>query len=176
MLSVNVDAAHVAGTIAWIESKWKALMPSVPFVYTALGDVNAGHYALERKFGKVIVFFTMIAFFLSVSGLVSLNIYVASLKKKEIGIRKVLGADLAGLLIGLSKRFAFMTIVGFIVSIPLSWYAMNTWLSGFAYRVNLTGGLFLAAGAITLVLSMVAIAVPSIRAAITNPADVLKAE
>lgn len=176
MLSVNVDEAQFAQTLRWIEGKWKTLMPSVPFVYTSLGDFNAGHYVLERRFGKVIVFFTLIAFFLSVSGLVSLNIYIASLKKKEIGIRKVLGANISALLFGLSKRFAFMTVVGFVVSIPLSWYAMSTWLSGFAYRVDLTGGLFIIAGIITLILSMVSIAIPSIRAAISKPADILKAE
>jgi putative ABC transport system permease protein len=176
MLSVNVNPAQFAQTIRLIEDKWKTLMPSVPFVYTVLGDFNARHYTLERRFGKVIVFFTLIAFFLSVSGLVSLNIYIAGLKKKEIGIRKVLGANILSLLVNLSKKFAFMTALGFVVSIPLSWYAMSTWLSGFAYRVNLTSGLFMIAGVITLILSMVSIAIPSIRAAVSTPADVLKTE
>ena len=176
MLSVNIDHDDRAATLAWIAAKWKTLEPAVPFLYTALDDFNARNYSLEHRFGKLILFFTAVVFLLSVGGLISLNIYVVNLKRKEIGIRKILGADIQGVLFTLSRRFVLLTVVSAMLSVPFSWYILSAWLNGFAYRVDITPGWFVSAGVITFALSMLSIALPSIRAALKNPAEALKTE
>lgn len=176
MLSVNIDNEDREATLAWIGAKWKALEPAVPFMYTSLDEFNGRNYALEHRFGKLIMFFTSVVFLLSVGGLISLNIYVVNLKRKEIGIRKILGADIQGVLLTLSRRFVLLTAASAILAAPFSWYGLSAWLNGFAYRVNLTPGLFILAGGITFMLSMLSIALPSLRAALKNPADALKTE
>lgn len=174
MLTVNIGGSDVPTTMNQLEEIWKKLQPEEPFVYTMLSGFNSENYRFEEKFGKVIVFFTLIVFVLSVSGLVSLNIYIANLRRKEIGIRKVLGAETKSLLVNLSKRFAIITLIGFALSLPLSWYALSAWLEGFAYRVDLTAGIFVAAGVVTFVLSMVSIALPTWKAAQENAVNVLR--
>lgn len=174
MLTVNVSANDVPGTLKDLEETWKKILPDEPFVYTSLSGFNSQNYRFEEKFGKVIVFFTLIVFVLSISGLVSLNIYIANLRRKEIGIRKILGAEISGLLMDLSKRFAAISIIGFVLSVPLSWYALNVWLDGFAYRVNLTAAIFIIGGVITFILSMVSIALPTWKAARENVVKVLR--
>lgn len=174
MLTVNIGNSDVVTTLRSMEETWKQLQHEEPFVYETLSGFNAQNYRFEEKFGKVIVFFTFIVFLLSVSGLVSLNIYIANLRKKEIGIRKILGAETSSLLLSLSKRFAMITIAGFVLSLPLSWYAMSAWLEGFAYRIDLTAGVFIAGGLITFVLSMISIMMPSLQAAKQNAVSVLR--
>ncbi len=176
MLSVNIDNEDREATLTWIGAKWKALEPAVPFMYTSLDDFNGRNYALEHRFEKLIMFFTSVVFLLSVGGLISLNIYVVNLKRKEIGIRKISGADIQGVLLTLSRRFVFLTAASAILAAPFSWYGLSAWLNGFAYRVNLTPGLFISAGGITFMLSMLSIALPSLRAALKNPVDALKTE
>jgi putative ABC transport system permease protein len=174
MLTLNMDHADLQNTIAWIKNKWQTFDSSVPFVYTSLGDFNEQNYVFERKFSKLIIFFTVVVFLLSATGLVGLNIYVVNLKRKEIGIRKILGAGITDLLLNFTKRFAIITLVAFVLSVPISWYSLTVWLSGFAYRVNLSAGLFITAGAITFALSMISITFPSLKAASSNPVKVLK--
>lgn len=175
MLTVNIGGSDVGETLRWMEDQWKQLQPEEPFVYTTLAGENDQRYRFEEKFAKVIVFFTTIVFLLSVSGLVSLNIYIANLRRREIGIRKILGAETSDVLLTLSKRFAVITLVGFAMSVPLSWYALDAWLHGFAYKVDLTAGLFIAGGVITFVLSMLSISLPSWRAASEKAVSVLRA-
>ncbi len=176
MLNVNIDDADHAGTIAWLADKWKSLEPSAPFVYSTIVDFNSRNYAFERKFGVLITYLTLIVFFLSVTGLISLNVYIVNQKQKEIGIRKVLGAGIVTVLIGICRRFAWIVLIGMMLSVPFSVYGLNLWLSGFAYRVSITTGLFVIAGLITFMLSMLSILGPSMRAALRNPVDVLKLE
>lgn len=174
MLTLNIEQADLNNTIHWIKSKWGVFDPSIPFVYTSLSDFNEKNYIFERKFSKLIVMFTLVVATLSAMGLIGLNIYVINLKRKEIGIRKILGAGIPDLLSGLSRPFALITLVAFILSVPMSWYALTLWLSGFAYKVDLTAGLFIITGIITFSLSMVSIIFPSLLAAFSNPVKVLQ--
>ncbi|HMG93476.1 MAG TPA: FtsX-like permease family protein [Chryseolinea sp.] len=174
MITLNVDQAEFQQTIMWITDKWKNFDPDVPFVYASLGDFNERNYGFERKFGRLIMFFTVIVSILSACGLIGLNLYVVNLRKKEIGIRKVLGAQVSDLLIGLLKRFATITLIAFLLSVPLSWYSLTIWLNSFAYKVNITAGLFIVAGIITAALCLLSVALPSFRAAAYNPVNALK--
>jgi putative ABC transport system permease protein len=174
MLTLNVDHTDFPNTIAWIKTKWHDFDPSSPFIYTPLSDFNERNYIFERKFSKLILFFTLVVFALSATGLIGLNIYIVNLKRKEIGIRKILGAGIFNLLLNLSKRFALVTLIAFAISIPLSWYSLTIWLRGFAYKVNLSGELFITAGIITFILSMISITFPTLKGAASNPVNVLK--
>lgn len=174
MLSVNISGADPGTTLRWIEDRWNELQPEEPFVYSTMSGLNSDNYRFEEKFGKVIVFFTLIVFLLSVSGLVSLNIYIANLRRKEIGIRKVLGAGTSSLLMNLSGRFALIAVIGLLLSLPLSWYALSKWLEGFAYKVALTPGMFIVGGLVTFALSMISIALPTLRAAWQDPVRELR--
>lgn len=173
MLTVNVDQVGLNNTIAWIKNKWEKFEPSTPFVHTLLKDSNEKNYAFERKFNKLIVLFTLVVSILSATGLIGLNIYVINLKRKEIGIRKILGAEIPHILSNLSKPFALITLAAFILSIPISWYSLTVWLSSFAYKVDLSAGLFMIAGIITFGLSMISIVFPSLLAAYSKPVKVL---
>jgi putative ABC transport system permease protein len=174
MITINVDQADLQRTIEWIRGKWTMFDPEVPFVYTMLNDFNERNYSFESKFGKLILFFTMVVSILSACGLVGLNVYVVNLRKKEIGIRKVLGAQIRDLLFQLLKRFAIISGIAFVLSIPLSWYSLTLWLNSFAYRVHISAELFAVAGAITAVLCALSVAIPSLRAAAANPVNALK--
>lgn len=174
MITINVDKGDLQPTIEWIRGKWTIFDPDVPFVYTMLTDFNARNYSFESKFGNLILFFTLVVSILSACGLVGLNLYVVNLRKKEIGIRKVLGAQSRDLLFQLLKRFAIITSIAFVLSIPLSWYSLSLWLNSFAYKVNISAELFAVAGAITAALCALSVAVPSLRAAAANPVNSLK--
>ena len=129
---------------------------------------------LEKKFEKLVVLFTVIVFLLSSAGLVGLNIYIVNLKRKEIGIRKVLGARIFSLLVTLSVPFAWITVIAFILSVPLSVYSLNLWLSGFAYKVDLSVSLFLITGVLVFLICLASIAIPSLKAALENPVRTLR--
>jgi putative ABC transport system permease protein len=174
MITLYVDQAEFPHTIGWIRDKWKNFDPDVPFVYTSLGDVNERNYGFERKFGKLILFFTLIVSILSACGLIGLNLYVVNLRKKEIGIRKILGAQVPDILVGLLKRFAMITVIAFVVSVPISWYSLTLWLNSFAYKVHISTGLFIVAGIITAGLCALSVALPSLNAATSNPVSALK--
>jgi putative ABC transport system permease protein len=174
MITINLDQAELQQTVEWIRGKWKVFDPDVPFVYTTLSDINERNYVFERKFGKLIVFFTVVVSILSACGLVGLNLYVVNLRRKEIGIRKVLGAKIQDLIFQLLKRFAIITIIAFVLSIPLSWYSLTIWLNSFAYKVNISPELFGIAGTITSVLCALSVSFPSFKAAAENPVSTLK--
>ena len=174
MLTVNVDFADFNKTLDWIKNKWSNFDPSSPLVYTSLGHFNEQNYALEKKFEKLVMLFTVIVFLLSSAGLVGLNIYIVNLKRKEIGIRKVLGARIASLLLTLSIPFAWISAIAFILSVPISIYALNLWLSGFAYKVDLPISLFLMTGVLVFLICLGSIAIPSLKAALENPVRTLR--
>ncbi|HZI24437.1 MAG TPA: FtsX-like permease family protein, partial [Chryseolinea sp.] len=111
---------------------------------------------------------------LSSAGLVGLNIYIVNLKRKEIGIRKVLGARILSLIVTLSVPFAGITAIAFLLSVPLSLYSLNLWLSGFAYKVDLSASLFLITGVLVFLICLGSIAIPSLKAALKNPVRTLR--
>ena len=138
MLTVNVDFTDFNKALEWMKQKWNNFDPSSPFVYTSIGHFNTQNYALEKKFEKLVMLFTVIVFLLSSAGLVGLNLYIVNIKRKEIGIRKVLGARIPSLLVTLCTPFAGITMIAFLLSVPISLYSLNLWLSGFAYKVDLS--------------------------------------
>ena len=120
--------------------------------------------------------FAGIAIFISCLGLFGLATYTAQVKFKEIGIRKVLGASVSGIVKLISKDFLKLVIIAIIIAIPVAWWAMNKWLDGFAYRVNISWWVFAMAGVLALLIALITVSFQAIKAAMANPVKSLRTE
>jgi putative ABC transport system permease protein len=138
-------------------------------------DFNA-LYRSEQNIGTVFITFTALAIVIACLGLFGLAAYAAEQRTKEIGIRKVLGASISSITGMLSKDFIKLVCIAILISSPLAWYGMNKWLQGFAYRVDFNWWFFAAAGGIAIFIAFITVSFQSIKAALMNPVNSLKAE
>ena len=125
---------------------------------------------------RIINSFTLMAIFISCLGLFGLTAYNAEQKKKEIGVRKIMGASVVKLTFSLSQDFLKLVLVSIIIAMPLAWYAMKVWLENFAYRTNLSWWIFALAGALALGIALLTVSWQSWKAATRNPVDALRYE
>ena len=176
LVSVNISSANVPATIADIESKWKSLVPNRPFSYFFLDEFFDQQYRSEERFGKLFLNFAILAIFISCLGLLGLASYSTMQRTKEIGIRKVMGASVRGIINLLSKEFLKLVIISFFIAMPLAWYLMNMWLEDFAYRTNIGWWVFVIAGMIALVIALFTVSFQAVRAAVANPLRSLRTE
>ena len=152
-------------------------LPSVPFEYTFLDNEVQKQYETEITLSRIINSFTLVAIIISCLGLFGLAAFSAEQRKKEIGIRKVLGSSVAGIVQLLSADFVKLVIISFIIATPLAWYAMSKWwLQGFAYRVTLSWWMFALAGVLALFIALITVSSQAIKAALSNPVKSLKSE
>ena len=176
LTSFKVNTADIRGLVKNIESKWKELVPSMPFSYRFLDDAFNNMYQAERRVGKIALSFAVLAIFIACLGLFGLATYIAEQRTKEIGVRKVLGASVSNIVSMLSKDFLKLVLISAIIAFPLAWWAMNKWLQDFAYRVNIGWWIFIAAGFIALLIAVITVSTQAIRAAIANPVKSLRTE
>jgi len=175
-IAIKLKSNLFQQAISKIEIKWKEFVPGQPFNYEFLDD-NLNHaYAEEQRSGKVFTVFSGLAIIIACVGLFGLSAYTSSLRKKEIGIRKVLGSSVSSVVILLSKDFTKLVFIAFVLAAPLSWGIMEAWLRGFAYRIDLGIGSFIMAGALALGIAWFTVSYQSIKAAIINPLTSLKNE
>lgn len=175
-VAVRLKAGQYQQAISKIENIWKEIVPGQPFKYEFLDD-NLNHgYAEEQRSGKVFAVFSGLAIIIACVGLFGLSAYTASLRTKEIGIRKVLGSSVGGVVILLSKDFTKLVLIAFVLAVPLSWWMMDKWLEGFAYRVTLDIASFGIAGLLAFGIALLTVSYQSIKAAIVNPSKSLKSE
>lgn len=175
-LVVNVQADQFDATITSIEKTWKALINDTPFEYSFLDDTIQKQYDEDRRVAKIITSFTVIAMIICCLGLYGLSTYMAERRFKEIGVRKVMGASVSQIMGMMSKEFIRLVVIALLISIPLAWYAMDQWLSGFAYRININPLTFVLAGAVALLIALITVGYESLRAASVNPVDSLRNE
>lgn len=175
-LLVRLSENDERATLGRIESVWRDLVPHRPFTYTFLDDAFVAHYESDRQLAKIFAAFSMLAIFVACTGLLGLAAFVAEQRRKEIGLRLVLGAGITHVIVLLSKEFAVLVAIAFAIAAPLAYPLMSRWLDGFAYHVSLEVEMFLVAGAVVLLLSMATVSIQSLRAATTEPAEVLRAE
>jgi len=175
-VAVRLKPGSFNPVIRKIESKWKEFVPSQPFKFEFLDDnLNRG-YAEEQRSGKLFAIFSGLAIIIACVGLFGLSAYTVSLRTKEIGIRKVLGASVSGVIVLLSSDFTKLVLLAFVLAVPAAWWMMDTWLSGFAYRISLTIGSFALAGIIAIAIAWITVSYQAIKAAIVNPVKSLKGE
>jgi hypothetical protein len=159
-----------------IEAVFKKLIPAVPFDYQFADEDYALKFAAEERIGKLSGFFTILAVFISCLGLFGLASFVAEQRTKEIGIRKVLGASTFSLWRLLSNEFVGLVIIALLVSVPLAYYFMYTWLQDYQYRAALSWWIFTLAGAGALLITLLTVSFHAIKAAIANPVKSLRTE
>ena len=173
---IRTTGKDASKAIAATQKIWKEYDKNTPFQYSFLDDDYSNLYQSDEKAGILINAFTAVAIFISCLGLFGLVTFMAQVKTKEIGIRKVLGASVANITSLLSKEFIKLICLAFLIASPVAWWAMNQWLQDFAYRINITAWIFILAGFIVLLMTVITISFQSIKAALANPVKGLRSE
>jgi putative ABC transport system permease protein len=175
-LLVKLNGHNLPHTISFLELKWEKLFPGRPFEYRFLDEDFNNLYSSERRLGSVMNLFSFVAIILACLGLFGLSSYAVRQRIKEIGVRKILGASIQNIVILLSGGFIRLTIFSLLIAFPLAWWCMTWWLQDFSYRTNTGWGIYLAAGAIVLLLVLLTVAFQAIKAAVANPVIHLRTE
>jgi putative ABC transport system permease protein len=173
-LTLNINSNHIQQTIEQVEKKWKQITPGLPFVYFFADEAYNKQYISQLRFGRLFVCFSVLAILISCLGLLGLSAFSTAQRKKEIGIRKVLGASAAGIAVLLSKDFVRLVFIALLIASPLAWWAMNAWLRDFAYRIHISWWVFVFSGAAALFIALLTVSFQSVRAAIVNPVKSLR--
>jgi putative ABC transport system permease protein len=175
-LSVKVSARDLPTTMAAIRKTWEGMAPNKEFNYFFLDQQFDRHYRAEVRFGRLFINFAVLAIFISCLGLLGLASYSIVLRTKEVGVRRVLGASVAGIVRLLSFEFLLLVGIAFLVATPVAWYLMHKWIENFAYKAGLGWWLFAGAGVLAMVIAFGTISYQAIRAARANPVRSLRAE
>lgn len=175
-LSIRIDTKKMAGTIAEVEQNWKELLPGQPFSYYFLDKYLQELYRSDTQTSIFIAIFTIIAFIVSCLGLIGVAAFNIERRTKEIGIRKVLGATVSNIVFLLSIGFVRLVFISILISIPIAWWAINSWMQGFAYHIDISLWMFLVAGMIALLIAIFTSGFQAVRAASSNPVDSIKVE
>jgi ABC-type antimicrobial peptide transport system permease subunit len=176
ILHVRTTPGNASQAIAAVEKQYKKYAGNIPFSYNFLDKSFEAQYKSEQRAGTLFNVFAGIAIFISCLGLFGLATYTAQVKTKEIGIRKVLGATVAGVVQLVSKDFLKLVIIAIIIATPVAWLAMNKWLQGFEYRVSVSWWVFALAGILALLIALLTVSFQAIKAAIANPVKSLRTE
>lgn len=173
---VKVDAGKEQAALKAIESQYRAFHPKYTFEYSFLDADYQALYAAELRVSSLSNYFAALSILISCLGLFGLVAFAAQRRRKEIGLRKVLGASVSGIVSLLSKDFLALVLIAIVIASPLAWYGLDRWLAGFAYRVELNGWMFAAAGVMALLIAFLTIGFQSVQAALANPVKSLQNE
>lgn len=175
-LAVKFDAKSTSETIAFLQSSWDEIFPNSPLEYQFFNEEFGQQFASDERFGKLVFSFTWLAIFIACLGLFGLSAFTAEQKTKEIGVRKVLGASVGGIVLLLSKQFSQLIIAAIILAIPVAYYLMNEWLSDYEYRVDINWTWFVISAIVALLIALTTVTFQSVRAASINPSRSLRCE
>lgn len=173
---LKLDGERQDETIAYLQEQWSYLRPGYPFSYYFV-DARFGElYQEDEQVAELVNYFSIIAVIIGVLGLFGLASYTTEQRFKEIGIRKVMGASVAQILVLLSKGFTVLVLIGFILAIPVAWYGMNQWLETFAYHGNISLFSILFAGLLAILIAWLTVSLQTLKAARRDPVDSLRHE
>ncbi|MEL7833054.1 ABC transporter permease [Fodinibius sp. Rm-B-1B1-1] len=175
-LLARLSPDHITEGLEIIESEMEKYAANWPFEYEFLDEKFDAMYRTEFRLGRIVILFTIVAIIIACMGLYGLSAFAAERRTKEIGIRKVLGANVSGIVTLLSKDFLKLVLTGFILAVPVTWYVMNKWLQNFAYRIDIEYTVFLLAGIIAIIIALVTVSWQAIRVASANPIESLRSE
>lgn len=173
---IKTDGKNTAKTIAAIQNKWHQFFPNTLMEYSFLDQEFDAMYKTDQRTGKILAAFTVVTIFISCLGLFGLAVFSTRQRIKEIGIRKVLGANVMTIVGLISSDFLKLVLIAFVISSPLAYYAMSEWLQDFAYRITIHWWIFASAGAMAVVIAFVTVGYQSIKAALANPVKSLRSE
>jgi len=175
-VAVKVNTAGISGTLKSVEKVWNEFSPDYPLEYNFMDENFAKMYQEEDKLQSLVWIFTCLAIFIGCMGLFGLTAYAAQRRKKELGIRKVLGASTHGLVVLLSKDFIKFVFLSLAIASPIAWTLMNKWLQHFAYRISIGWETFAFAGFSVLLIAVLTVSLQAIKAALANPVNTLRNE
>lgn len=176
MFLAKMTGNQTSENVKYLEETLKELNPNYPFDYHFVDETYERQYKSETTIGTLADYFSGIAIFISLLGLFGLASFAAEQRVKEIGIRKVLGADLINLIIIMTKGFLTLVSIGFLIATPIGYFFMDNWLDAFEYRVNIGVTVFLIAGATSLVITIITVSYHSLKAVYANPVKSLRYE
>ncbi|MCU0380940.1 MAG: ABC transporter permease, partial [Chitinophagaceae bacterium] len=172
----KVDAGNLQELVKNVESKYKKIVPGLPFSFRFMDETFNNMYKAEQRVGNVGLSFALLAILIACLGLFGLVSYMAEQRTKEIGVRKVLGATVNNIVGLMSRDFLKLVLISALIAFPASWLMMDRWLQDYAYRINIGWWVFVMAGAATLLIAFITVSMQAIRAAIQNPVKSLKTE
>lgn len=176
LLSFRIKTSDIPFIVKQAEDKWNEMAPGKPFSYRFLDDSFDDMYRSEQRIGSLAVLFSILAIFIVCLGLFGLTTYMAEQRIKEIGVRKVLGSSVTGIVKVFSADFIKLVLIALGIAVPLSWYFMHQWLQDFAYRVSIEWWVFAAAGILAVAIAMITVSFQAIKAATADPAKSLRTE
>lgn len=175
-LLVRIKPGNISLTINSLEAGWEKIAPQFPFDYSFLDEQINKQYKADRQVGDVINIFSFLALFIACLGMFGLASFTAEQRTKEVGIRKVLGAKVSGIVFLLSKEFTKYVLLANIFSWPIAYFFINKWLQNFAYRIDISWWMFLLSGGIALLIALFTVSYQAIKAAVANPVKSLRYE
>ena len=175
-LVVRLGSGNIPEALGVIESVWKKVNPSVPFVYHFLDARLNQLYRSEKRLGTLFQYFTVLAIFIACLGLFGLASFMAENRTREIGIRRVLGASAWGIILLLIKEFVKWVVLSNIIAWPVAYLVMSKWLNNFAYRTDVSVTIFFLSFILSISISILAVSYQSVKAAVANPVNALKYE
>ncbi|MCP4723761.1 MAG: FtsX-like permease family protein [bacterium] len=173
---VKIQPSDISGTLDYIKEAWSKIEPDFPFDYSFIDERFDRMYDSERRTGTIFNYFSVLAIFIACLGLFGLASYMAEQRRKEIGIRKVLGSSVNGIVRLISLQFVRLIIISNFLAWPAAWLFSNYWLQSFAYRTNVSWSVFILTTCFTLLLTFITIGYQSLKASLTNPVDSLRYE
>jgi putative ABC transport system permease protein len=175
-ISVKVAGNNIPAALATLKSTWQKYLPDLPYQYTFLDENFSKLYEAEQRQGTIFTVFACIAIFIASLGLLGLSAFAITQRIKEIGIRKVLGANVSTIVTMLSKDFLILVAVSTIIAFPVAWYFMHKWLQDFAYRIGMPWWIFIIAAILAGFIALFTISFQAVRAATANPVKSLRTE
>jgi putative ABC transport system permease protein len=175
-VAVKITGANIETTIDQISNEWSRYSPDYPIEYNFLDESFGKMYKGEDKLKTLLTLFTAITIFVSCLGLLGLAANAAERRKKELGVRKVLGATVRDLVVLLSKDLVKLVLVSILLASPVAWYFMNQWLDNFPYRITISWQMFAVAGVLAVVLALLTVSFQTVKSALANPVKNLRTE
>ena len=173
---VKIGNQNQAATLDYIAKSFKRFYPFKPYEYKFKDAEVAEQYSKEAKWKQIVTFSAVLTIFISCIGLFGLATLSAEKRKKEIGIRKVLGASVELIVRKLSADFLKLVLLSAVIASPIAWWAMNKWLDNYPYRIIINGWIFLGAASLVLIIAMATVCFHAVKAAIANPVNSLRSE
>ncbi len=175
-INIKCKTIHIASLLSSLQTTWKEMAPGQPFSYYFLDEKFAQIYETENRIGKITGVFTVIAIIIACMGLLGLVTFMAEQRRKEIGIRKVLGAGIFTITSLMAKDFIKLVLISVLFAFPVAWYGMSKWLNDFAYRIEMQWWMFALIAFAALVIALLTVSFQAIKAAMSNPVESLKTE
>ena len=175
-MAIRIGSKNISRTVNSLKRLWQKIDPGRPMDYYFLDDSFDHLYQTEERLGRLILYFSIFAITIGCLGLFGLSAFIAERRTKEIGIRKVLGASVPGILRMISGEFILLVLIANIIAWPLAYYSLNGWLNNFAYRIDIHIWMFFLAGLLALIVALLAIGLQATKAALANPVDAIMYE